>query len=296
MSRRSSFASTSQSWQNQNWPIRIIRLWLGITWIYGGWVKASDHGFLTKGAPSYIGTQLAGFVHVSPIGFLLQHGVEHAQLFGVIVMLSEFAIGFATLIGIAPTAAAFGGLSMSIVLWLSSSWTVKPYFLGSDTAYAILWLSLLLTLIGKRRRIDLSLDRRGAVRIGGVALLSLIGIGFGKALEKSTTSTSSTSSSAATPGIIKLADLPVGATFEFNSPLAGPAMLFRTAKGVFAYSLTCTHQGCVVGYAKSAKQLQCPCHGAIFDPFNGAQVLAGPAPTPLAPIKVKTSGAWVVEA
>ena len=47
---------------------------------------------------------------------------------------------------------------------------------------------------------------------------------------------------------------------------------------------------------KSAKQLQCPCHGAQFDPFNGARVLAGPAPTPLAPIKVKISGDWVVEA
>jgi len=294
MSRRSSFASTSQSWQNQNWPIRIIRLWLGVTWIYGGWVKANDPGFLTKGAPAYIGTQLAGFVHVSPIGFLLQHGVEHAQLFGVIVMLSEFAIGFATLIGIAPTAAAFGGFSMSVILWLSSSWTVKPYFLGSDTAYAILWLALLLTLIGKRRRIELSLDRRGAIRVGGVALLSLIGIGVGKTLGKSTPSPKSTTSSSA--GLIKLAALPVGATFEFNSALAGPAMLFRTAKGVFAYSLTCTHQGCVVAYSKSAKQLQCPCHGAQFDPFNGAKVLAGPAPTPLAPIKVKISGDWVVEA
>jgi thiosulfate dehydrogenase [quinone] large subunit len=113
-------------------------------------------------------------------------------------------------------------------------------------------------------------------------------------LGKSTPSPTSTTSSSA--GLIKLAALPVGATFEFNSALAGPAMLFRTAKGVFAYSLTCTHQGCVVAYSKSAKQLQCPCHGAQFDPFNGAKVLAGPAPTPLAPIKVKISGDWVVEA
>jgi uncharacterized membrane protein YphA (DoxX/SURF4 family) len=101
MSRRSSFASTSQSWQSQNWPTRIIRFWLGATWIYGGWVKASDPGFLTKGSSTYIGTQIAGFVHVSPIGSLLQHGVEHAQLFGLLVMASEFAIGFATLLGIA---------------------------------------------------------------------------------------------------------------------------------------------------------------------------------------------------
>jgi len=295
MSRRSSFASTSQSWQNQNWPIRIIRLWLGVTWIYGGWVKANDPGFLTKGAPSYIGTQLAGFVHVSPIGFLLQHGVEHAQLFGVIVMLSEFAIGFATLIGIAPTAAAFGGFSMSVILWLSSSWTVKPYFLGSDTAYAILWLALLLTLIGKRRRIELSLDRRGAIRVGGVALLSLMGVGIGKLLKNSPQSAPKASTASSMKGIIKLTALPVGSTFEFNSSISGPAILFRTANGVFAYSSSCTHEGCVVSYAKAAKRLQCPCHGAQFDPFNGAKVLAGPAPTPLARVKVKISGAWVVE-
>lgn len=294
MSRRSSFASTSQSWQSQNWPTRIIRFWLGATWIYGGWVKASDPGFLTKGSSTYIGTQIAGFVHVSPIGSLLQHGVEHAHLFGLLVMASEFAIGFATLLGIAPTTAALGGFGMSIVLWLSATWTVRPYFLGSDTAYAILWLSLLLTLIGKRRKIDISLDRRGAVRIGGVALLSALGIGLGKFLEKPQGAKPATTSNSAS-GIIKLSSLPVGATFEFNSAIAGPSILFRTKAGVFAYSLTCTHQGCVVAYSKPAKQLQCPCHGAAFDPFTGAKVLAGPAPTPLALVKVKISGNWVVE-
>jgi Rieske Fe-S protein len=33
--------------------------------------------------------------------------------------------------------------------------------------------------------------------------------------------------------------------------------------------------------------LACPCHGAVFDPAHGAQVLAGPAPQPLAPLQVK---------
>ena len=42
--------------------------------------------------------------------------------------------------------------------------------------------------------------------------------------------------------------------------------------------------------------MQCPCHGAQFDPFNGAKAVAGPTQTPLASIKVAVSGAWVVEA
>jgi len=73
-----------------------------------------------------------------------------------------------------------------------------------------------------------------------------------------------------------------------------PVMLFRTKNGVFAYSEVCTHQGCTVQYSAPDKTLMCPCHGATYDPFNGAKVLGGPATTPLASIKVAISGDWVV--
>jgi Rieske Fe-S protein len=105
------------------------------------------------------------------------------------------------------------------------------------------------------------------------------------------------SASAAGANIVKLSKLPIGGTYSFTTKSQGvPAIVFRTKTGVFAYSLICTHQGCTVAYNKGAKRLQCPCHGAQFDPMQGAKPVAGPAPTPLATVAVAIKGGWVVEA
>lgn len=96
--------------------------------------------------------------------------------------------------------------------------------------------------------------------------------------------------------IIKLIDLPVGETHEFAAVDGQPAILFRTKNGVFAYSEICTHQGCTVSYSAPDKTLVCPCHSGMYDPFNGAAVIAGPPLSPLPPVKVALSGAWVVQA
>jgi len=89
----------------------------------------------------------------------------------------------------------------------------------------------------------------------------------------------------------------VGMTYNFiHSSQVVPAILFRTKSGVFAYSAICTHQGCTVSYNATSKRLKCPCHGAEFDPANGAKAVTGPTQTPLAKVKVAVSGAWIVEA
>ena len=287
------------SWRSQSNAIRIMRLFLGVTWIYAGWDKASDPGFLTKGSPTFIGTQLAAFAQNSPIGFLLNHTIEHATQVGIFVMLSEFAIGFATLLFVAPTSAAFGGFAMATGLWLSSSFHTTPYFLASDSAYAILWLAYLLLLIGNRRMPTFSIERRGAIRTGAIGAIAIIASFAGRAFPKASAASTSAKSTAKASGkqIIKLADLKVGATYNFTHSSQGvPAVLFRTKAGVFAYSAICTHQGCTVSYNSTSKHLKCPCHGAEFDPANGAKAGAGPTQTPLSKIKVAVSGAWVVEA
>ena len=94
--------------------------------------------------------------------------------------------------------------------------------------------------------------------------------------------------------ICSLSKLPIGGNFEFTSKTGVPAMVFRTKKGVYAYSLKCTHAGCKCGLSSGA--LVCPCHGSKFDPANGGKVLAGPATTALPKIKVSISGKSVVEA
>jgi cytochrome b6-f complex iron-sulfur subunit len=74
-----------------------------------------------------------------------------------------------------------------------------------------------------------------------------------------------------------------------------PAVLIHLDDGDFvAYSAVCTHQGCTVAYKDG--NLACPCHGSVFDPADGAAVVAGPAPRPLPEIPVKVEGGEVVRA
>lgn len=270
-----------------------MRIWLGVTWIYAGWDKASDPGFLKAGSSSFIGTQLSAFSLTSPVGFILKPLLENSTKIGVIVMLAEFAIGAATLLWIAPTWAAFGGFASSLSLWLASSWNVKPYFLASDSAYTILWLTYLLFLYGSSHRSKVSLDRRGFIRVSIVAVVAVAAAGVGKLFPKSS---ASTLISAGSKNIIKSADLKVGTNHNFVSKAGTPGVLFRTKSAIFAYSAVCTHQGCTVQFNSAAKNLQCGCHGAAFDPFNSAKVVAGPAISPLPIIKVINVGDWIAEA
>jgi cytochrome b6-f complex iron-sulfur subunit len=72
-----------------------------------------------------------------------------------------------------------------------------------------------------------------------------------------------------------------------------PVILVRVADGDFrAYSATCTHLDCIVGYQKEQSRMWCNCHGGQYD-LTGRNV-GGPPPRPLTPFKVnlvaKSSG------
>jgi thiosulfate dehydrogenase [quinone] large subunit len=159
-----------------------------------------------------------------------------------------------------------------------------------------MWLAYLLLLIGNRRMPATNFQRRSVMRTAIVGALAVAATFAGRALPKS-----SASVKASTKGkgnqIIKVAELPVGKTFNFVHSAQGvPAILFRTKTGVFAYSAICTHQGCSVAYKSSTKKLICPCHAAQFDPFANAKVVSGPAERALDKVNVKISGNWIVEA
>jgi len=71
----------------------------------------------------------------------------------------------------------------------------------------------------------------------------------------------------------------------------------RAAEGVVAYSGVCTHQGCPVNmWSKERDGLFCSCHGSIYDPRNGAEVIAGPAPRPLPALDLKVADGTVAVA
>jgi thiosulfate dehydrogenase [quinone] large subunit len=267
---------------------------LGATWLYGGIQKASDANFFNKASSGYIGAQVTGYSKNSPIGFILKHMIEHATLVGWVTLLGEIAIGLAVLSGVALQLAILAGAFVSLNLWLSVTWHVYPYFLGSDTAYLAMWIALFFLVrkeAGGRARkspIPNLKDRREVVQMIGVGVTAVIAALAAGGLKKSIPAPK------AGTKIVGLSAFPVGSNMQFTAPDGSPAYLFRAKAGVFAYSATCTHQGCTVGYNPSGNTLDCPCHGGKFDPANGGAVLAGPPPAPLASIKVAIQGNSIV--
>jgi Rieske Fe-S protein len=82
--------------------------------------------------------------------------------------------------------------------------------------------------------------------------------------------------------------VPTDSSLLLNDPTWGPMLLIHLDNGQFvAYSDICTHAGCQVNFNPSDKLIECPCHGAVYDPYHAAKVLAGPAPTPLTQIPIR---------
>lgn len=69
--------------------------------------------------------------------------------------------------------------------------------------------------------------------------------------------------------------------------------LVRTGeRDVSALSSVCTHLGCRVSWNAEREELQCPCHGGVFD--RSGAVKTGPPPEPLARVPVRVEGEHVL--
>lgn len=127
------------------WALLPLRLFLGVTFVYAGLQKLTDPQYFKTSAPGYIGKQIAGFAHGSPIGgFLLHIAFPHAMLFGALVAYGELAIGLGALVGLLFRPAACFGALLSLTFFLSASWRVYPYFYGADVVFLFGWVTLLL--------------------------------------------------------------------------------------------------------------------------------------------------------
>ena len=94
--------------------------------------------------------------------------------------------------------------------------------------------------------------------------------------------------------IAKTSDVAPGSAVEFRDS-GQPAVLVHLKSGDFvAYSAVCTHQQCTVAYRNG--QLACPCHGSVFNPTSGAEVVNGPAQRPLPEIPIEVRGGEVFRA
>lgn len=303
---------------SDRWPAYAslpLRFFLGLTFLYAGAQKIADPGFLQPGSSTYIGTQLQAFATNSPIGGLVQaFGLATPQLTGVLVIATELVIGALVVAGVATRWAAAAGAAVNVVFFLTASWTVHPYFLGSDSIYAVAWITL--ALVGDRGVLtvkplffgvgahdDTPADpgrRRMLLQLGGAAvaviwILSVlprsrpVPVTAQPSAGPEATSTPGTSPAASPTGtkIGSVQDLQSHGYLDFQDPASGdPAVAVLTSSGLRAFDAVCTHAGCQVNYDTSHRLLVCPCHGAVFDPNNNAAVVSGPAPTPLPPIRV----------
>jgi cytochrome b6-f complex iron-sulfur subunit len=127
--------------------------------------------------------------------------------------------------------------------------------------------------------------RKDFIRLGSAVGVSLAGF-----------SASVACSDTASEGwaIAQVSEVPLGSAIEFRDDYSGDrAVLVHLEGGQFvAYSVVCTHQGCVVLYKDG--ELVCPCHGSVFDPARGGSAVRGPAREPLQKVEVDTEDGKVV--
>ncbi len=121
-----------------------IRFFFGITFVYAGVAKLLDPTFFDASNPASIYGQLQAFTHVSPLAPLVQIVEPFAFVIGLLIALAEIAVGLGALTGLAFRLAAAGGAALSILFWLTASWSTQPYFYGPDLPYAFGWITLAL--------------------------------------------------------------------------------------------------------------------------------------------------------
>ena len=150
------------------WSLVPLRLFLGLTFVYGGIQKFSDPGFFHPGAPTYIGTQLRGFARGTPGGFLLRaFAIPHPTLAGAAVALLEIAVGLLVTTGLLTRPAATAGLLLNLVLFTTNSWHTYPYFLGSDIVFVFAWSPFVLIGAAGQPTLEPAIRRIASARAGG---------------------------------------------------------------------------------------------------------------------------------
>lgn len=100
-----------------------------------------------------------------------------------------------------------------------------------------------------------------------------------------------TSTTTHTGTVIGSTTLAKNSSHTFNNPKDGvSSLLIRLANGDFvACERTCTHQGVPVNYDTTTGMIQCPAHGAIFNPQNGFSHVSGPGAGPLTAVKFQAN-------
>jgi rieske iron-sulfur protein len=170
--------------------------------------------------------------------------------------------------------------------------TLVRWFLGIGAVSSVAGLT---SVLGTVQRNDSGADT--AVQVGD-PLVFAVGTNQGESIKRSSIQ----------PGQGVLA-YPRGKEIQENLVLVlhlneadftEPTVLEWTSEGLVAYSAICTHLGCTVNFSHEGMEgapyphLHCPCHTALFNPQQGAEVVGGPAPRPLPQLPVTVDEAGIV--
>jgi thiosulfate dehydrogenase [quinone] large subunit len=121
-----------------------LRFFFGATFVYAGLDKLLSPTFFDPASSRSIGAQLEAFARVSPLGGLIRVAEPLATPIGVAIAVVEIGVGLGALSGLAFRLAAAAGAALSLLFWLSVSWTTHPYYYGADLPYAAGWVALAL--------------------------------------------------------------------------------------------------------------------------------------------------------
>ncbi|MFJ6746779.1 DoxX family membrane protein [Streptomyces sp. NPDC091266] len=121
-----------------------LRLFLGATFLYAGLDKLLDAHFLAASGPGSLDELLTQVHDTAALPQLVELAQRSPVGFGYAIAVGELAVGLGTLVGLLGRLAAFGGVLISLTLWLTVSWSTTPYYYGNDLAYLMAWLPLAL--------------------------------------------------------------------------------------------------------------------------------------------------------
>ena len=173
-----------------------LRFFFGATFLFAGIDKLIlDRGFFDPASPTSIQAQFAIYERVSPLAPLIHLVEPIAPILGVLIALGEIGAGLGALTGLGYRLAAVGGALLSLLFFLTASWTTHPYYFGNDLPYGFGWLTLALAghanlfvlriardeptdepLVIAGRRLPDAVSRRLVLQVGGLTVLTL-GIG-----------------------------------------------------------------------------------------------------------------------
>lgn len=180
--RRLPFGAPVRAWVLAEWALLPLRLFLGVTFCFAGLQKLANPNFFNSQSPNSIQAQLIASARLSPIHALLSHLVQFAKPLGVIIALSELAIGLGALLGLWTRIAAVGGAVLSFSLFLTVSFHASPYYTGADLLFFFAWMPFIVAGGGSRLSLDAFIANQAA-REEHLYAPELVAIPFAKVQE-----------------------------------------------------------------------------------------------------------------